>query len=120
MALTPSARFGVYVHIPFCASKCEYCAFATWTDRGHLVDAYIEACVLDVERRAGELERLAEIDPNPFARYEALQELMLHALLAGAGGERADPLPVIAARSPPSFATCVVSPRSPRPPIRRR
>jgi aminopeptidase N len=51
--------------------------------------------LLDVERRAGELERLAEIDPNPFARYEALQELMLRALLAGARGESADPEPVI-------------------------
>ena len=36
-------RFGVYVHIPFCASKCDYCAFATWTDRGHLVDRYVWA-----------------------------------------------------------------------------
>jgi aminopeptidase N len=53
--------------------------------------------LLDVERRAGELERLAEVDPNPFARYEALQELMLRALLAGARGESADPAPVIAA-----------------------
>ena len=43
--------FGVYVHIPFCAHRCDYCDFATWTDRGHLVDEYIDACVLDVERR---------------------------------------------------------------------
>jgi oxygen-independent coproporphyrinogen-3 oxidase len=28
--------FGVYVHIPFCAARCDYCDFATWTDRGHL------------------------------------------------------------------------------------
>ena len=28
--------FGVYVHIPFCASRCDYCDFATWTDRAHL------------------------------------------------------------------------------------
>ncbi|MGB0112079.1 MAG: radical SAM family heme chaperone HemW, partial [Ilumatobacteraceae bacterium] len=37
------ADFGVYVHIPFCASKCDYCAFATWTDREHLVGQYLEA-----------------------------------------------------------------------------
>ena len=53
--------------------------------------------LIDVERRAGELERLAEVDPNPFARYEALQELMLRALLAGARGEAANPAPVITA-----------------------
>jgi oxygen-independent coproporphyrinogen-3 oxidase len=46
--------FGVYVHIPFCASRCDYCDFATWTDRAHLVDAYVDACVRDVaHRRAG-------------------------------------------------------------------
>jgi oxygen-independent coproporphyrinogen-3 oxidase len=36
-------EFGVYVHIPFCASKCDYCAFATWTDRDHLIDRYLDA-----------------------------------------------------------------------------
>lgn len=35
--------FGVYVHVPFCVHKCDYCAFATWTDRAHLVDKYMEA-----------------------------------------------------------------------------
>jgi oxygen-independent coproporphyrinogen-3 oxidase len=42
--------FGVYLHIPFCATRCDYCAFATWTDRAHLVDAYLAACRADVER----------------------------------------------------------------------
>lgn len=36
--------FGVYVHIPFCARRCDYCAFATWTDRDHLVERYVRAC----------------------------------------------------------------------------
>jgi oxygen-independent coproporphyrinogen-3 oxidase len=35
--------FGVYVHIPFCAQRCDYCAFATWTDRGHLQTEYLNA-----------------------------------------------------------------------------
>lgn len=42
--------FGVYLHIPFCAKRCDYCAFATWTDRDHLRDAYVDALVLDIER----------------------------------------------------------------------
>lgn len=43
--------FGVYVHIPFCASRCDYCDFATWTDRGALTDAYVDACLADLDRR---------------------------------------------------------------------
>ena len=45
--------FGVYVHIPFCASRCDYCDFATWTDRDHLIDVYVAACVADLARRGG-------------------------------------------------------------------
>ena len=47
MAVEP---FGVYLHIPFCASKCDYCAFATWTDRHHLTTAYLEALTVDIGR----------------------------------------------------------------------
>ena len=43
--------FGVYVHVPFCARRCDYCDFATWTDRHHLMEAYAAACVTDVRRR---------------------------------------------------------------------
>jgi oxygen-independent coproporphyrinogen-3 oxidase len=46
--------FGVYVHIPFCAARCDYCDFATWTDRGHLVDSYVDACIVDIGRRRSE------------------------------------------------------------------
>jgi oxygen-independent coproporphyrinogen-3 oxidase len=46
--------FGIYVHIPFCAARCDYCDFATWTDRGHLVGSYVDACVTDIERRRGD------------------------------------------------------------------
>jgi oxygen-independent coproporphyrinogen-3 oxidase len=45
------AGFGVYVHVPFCAKRCDYCDFATWTDRHHLMDAYAAACVADLARR---------------------------------------------------------------------
>ncbi|MGH9179984.1 MAG: radical SAM family heme chaperone HemW [Acidimicrobiales bacterium] len=40
--------FGVYVHVPFCARRCDYCAFATWTDRHSLMAGYARACVAEV------------------------------------------------------------------------
>lgn len=44
--------FGVYLHIPFCARRCDYCAFATWDDRHHLQQTYMEALLADVRRTA--------------------------------------------------------------------
>lgn len=51
-ALAPHAgdAFGAYVHVPFCASRCDYCAFATWTDRDPLMADYAAACVTEAHR----------------------------------------------------------------------
>jgi putative oxygen-independent coproporphyrinogen III oxidase len=76
------AEFGVYVHIPFCRSRCDYCAFATWTDRGHLVDAYVDAVIADIGRAVADGMPVADtvffgggtptlIDPADIARIIA-------------------------------------------------
>ena len=44
------APFGVYVHVPFCRFRCDYCAFATYTDRDHLMAEYASACVAEIGR----------------------------------------------------------------------
>ena len=51
IVVVSDSQFGVYVHIPFCATRCDYCDFATWTDRAHLIDDYVDACVRDIERQ---------------------------------------------------------------------
>jgi len=53
--------------------------------------------VLAVERRDSELEKLAGADTDSFARYEAMQELMMSALTAAARGEELDAEPVVRA-----------------------
>jgi len=53
--------FGVYIHVPFCTVRCDYCDFATFDDRAHLIDAYVDACVTDLRRRAGEVPQATSI-----------------------------------------------------------
>lgn len=42
--------FGVYVHVPFCRHRCDYCAFATWTGREQIWEQYVAACATEVTR----------------------------------------------------------------------
>jgi oxygen-independent coproporphyrinogen-3 oxidase len=49
-----SSDFGVYVHVPFCAHRCDYCAFATYSDRDHLMVAYVDAVLEEIERAKDE------------------------------------------------------------------
>jgi aminopeptidase N len=51
--------------------------------------------IVDFERAPGELAWLAAHDDDPFARYEALQQLMLDTLVAAVSGEKADARAVI-------------------------
>ena len=44
--------YGVYLHVPFCRQRCDYCAFVTYTNRDQDIDAYV----------AGALRELAEQD----------------------------------------------------------
>jgi aminopeptidase N len=53
--------------------------------------------IVTAERQPHELERLAQADTDPFARYEAMQELMMAALTAGARGQAVDAEPLIRA-----------------------
>lgn len=46
--------------------------------------------IVDFAREDGELAWLAAHDDDPFARYEALQQLILDTLVASVSGERAD------------------------------
>lgn len=39
----------VYIHIPFCDSKCSYCAFNSYVDKFHLKQEYMKALEIQLE-----------------------------------------------------------------------
>ena len=42
----------LYVHVPFCAHKCSYCAFYSEASQGELINAYTESLVREMELAA--------------------------------------------------------------------
>jgi oxygen-independent coproporphyrinogen-3 oxidase len=45
----------LYVHVPFCAKKCGYCAFYSEAGQGALVNRYVRALIAEMELVAPEL-----------------------------------------------------------------
>jgi oxygen-independent coproporphyrinogen-3 oxidase len=55
--------FGVYLHVPFCAERCDYCAFVTYTGQDHLHGAYVDALIeeLALRRALGPVPRATSV-----------------------------------------------------------
>jgi oxygen-independent coproporphyrinogen-3 oxidase len=46
-------RNGIYLHIPFCRSRCSYCDFATGQYEGALAARYVQALITEIETFKG-------------------------------------------------------------------
>lgn len=46
----------LYVHVPFCAQKCSYCAFYSEPSQGELINRYVAALVREIELVASDLK----------------------------------------------------------------
>ena len=42
-------EIGIYIHIPFCKQKCEYCDFISYSQKENLVEKYIIALIKSIE-----------------------------------------------------------------------
>ena len=45
-------RIGVYVHIPFCASKCEYCSFISKCASDAEIKDYIDFLCFEIKKKS--------------------------------------------------------------------
>jgi len=36
-------ELGIYIHIPFCAKKCDYCDFVSYQNKEGYIDKYVQA-----------------------------------------------------------------------------
>lgn len=43
---------GLYIHVPFCVSRCDYCAFATWSDRFDFTEKFVELVIREIRERS--------------------------------------------------------------------
>ena len=56
MPETPDLIESLYVHVPFCAQKCAYCAFFSEASSGELINRYTDALVREMELVAADLK----------------------------------------------------------------
>lgn len=57
MAETPDQPItSLYVHVPFCAQKCSYCAFYSEASSGELINRYVSALIRELEFVARDLK----------------------------------------------------------------
>ena len=54
-------KLGVYVHIPFCRSKCDYCDFYSLAGREDRMDDYLKALIAHM-KETGPLTRGSQVD----------------------------------------------------------
>ncbi len=41
-------EIGIYIHIPFCVSKCYYCDFVSYTNENNMIESYINALCKEI------------------------------------------------------------------------
>ena len=59
-------KIGIYLHIPFCKSKCYYCDFISYCNEEESINSYIECMRKEIEFKALELEKFAKNNNEKF------------------------------------------------------
>jgi len=49
-------ELGIYIHIPFCVKKCDYCDFISYCNKNNLIKEYIEKLKEEIESKLNNKE----------------------------------------------------------------
>lgn len=66
-------KAGIYIHIPFCKSRCSYCDFATDVYRtGDAVERYVAALCAEIQHSTFNIQHFENQKPNTENRIETI------------------------------------------------
>lgn len=54
-------EIGLYIHIPFCKHKCDYCDFVSFANKEELIEKYIQALITEIKQEHLETYRIKTI-----------------------------------------------------------
>jgi oxygen-independent coproporphyrinogen III oxidase len=70
MGIQPAKVEHLYVHVPFCAAKCNYCAFYSEAGSASKMEGYVDALLLELESVAANLIRGGKADRENVSRLQ--------------------------------------------------
>ncbi|HPU98689.1 MAG TPA: radical SAM protein, partial [Candidatus Hydrogenedentes bacterium] len=51
----------VYIHVPFCRTRCHYCDFVTRATSDPIPDTYVDGLLREINRKRGHLARIVTV-----------------------------------------------------------
>lgn len=60
-------RFGIYVHIPFCKKKCNYCDFISFSCNGEKYSEYVDSLIKEINSFKGNLIANTDVEKHEVA-----------------------------------------------------
>lgn len=50
-------ELGIYIHIPFCKKKCDYCDFVSYAKKNGMIEKYIDSIIKEIDYISSEIQR---------------------------------------------------------------
>ena len=78
-------EIGIYIHIPFCKSKCYYCDFNSYTKKDYLIPEYCKALINEIQLYSSRLKKLCgkRIKTNSSNTLNGVNVLELEDIVCG-------------------------------------